>query len=668
MLGEDGQPLDKEARIALRRQRIEARLEAKKMGASDDAALLLDKADDRVNVSRSVAQTSDSRARLDKVSTTGHALVTDVRTRGDNRENERRIAEELSRQGRRQKLLYEAESSARQNAAVAMKWSALFDKQIPQELLYEIELQRDTCARIIASKDHLIREFKAELKLKDDEYVKALKRQAEDVDTLLQRMGAQFGAQRASYEDELEEIENAFMQERQELLDANKLELNRLLEKRQQLEGRFLEQRQARADDDAAQLDRQRVQDAEDYAILKIRLETEIQTLEQDLEEMRATYQLNSEKLDYNYRVLQERDQENTHTIQQQKRKVARLQDVLSGLKAKYAREDKKFKAENTDLTDEFKRLTEQFKELQSKFAHFEKADTRRYKELWNMNEEQVTATMRSVLQADKVIHEQQLGLHWYPPSDAIFNDGSASAAAAADAAAAAAAVDGGGARGEESGPLAGAQLDNEQIRGMLQLLTNEAAFLVEAKVQKLLEPLPLDEQNLLRIDSILKVLGVESAADVEKMLGYFLADADDHELIHPNDAIKAIKAFVEDHQRRADAAKGKARAAAQTADEQPGPSREEVEFWARMASIISDKTLRVWNALEKALLKHNELLISRHAKMNDVASLHVQNNELKALLNQYLASRVNEDLICPPTQTIRLDEFASFQNTGPMG
>jgi hypothetical protein len=34
------------------------------------------------------------------------------------------------------------------------------------------------------------------------------------------------------------------------------------------------------------------VQDAEDYAILKIRLETEIQMLEQNLEEMRATYQV----------------------------------------------------------------------------------------------------------------------------------------------------------------------------------------------------------------------------------------------------------------------------------------------------------------------------------------------------------------------------------------
>ena len=56
--------------------------------------------------------------------------------------------------------------TVRQNAAVAMKWSALFDKEIPQELLAEIELQKDTCERIIQSKDRLIKEFKAELKAK----------------------------------------------------------------------------------------------------------------------------------------------------------------------------------------------------------------------------------------------------------------------------------------------------------------------------------------------------------------------------------------------------------------------------------------------------------------------------------------------------------------------
>jgi dynein regulatory complex protein 1 len=38
------------------------------------------------------------------------------------------------------------------------------------------------------------------------------------------------------------------------------------------------------------------------------RLEGDIAVLEQHLETMRATYQLNAEKLDYNYRVLLERD------------------------------------------------------------------------------------------------------------------------------------------------------------------------------------------------------------------------------------------------------------------------------------------------------------------------------------------------------------------------
>ena len=40
---------------------------------------------------------------------------------------------------------------------------------------------------------------------------------------------------------------------------------------------------------------------------------------------MRATYQLNTEKLEYNFSVLTERDAENSHTIAQHKRKLARL-------------------------------------------------------------------------------------------------------------------------------------------------------------------------------------------------------------------------------------------------------------------------------------------------------------------------------------------------------
>jgi dynein regulatory complex protein 1 len=76
--------------------------------------------------------------------------------------------------------------------------------------------------------------------------------------------------------------------------------------------------------------------------LAQVRLESDVQKLEQQLEEMRATYQLNTEKLEYNFTVLTARDVENSATIQQQKRKLARLQDVLSQIMSRYHASDKK--------------------------------------------------------------------------------------------------------------------------------------------------------------------------------------------------------------------------------------------------------------------------------------------------------------------------------------
>jgi predicted nucleic acid-binding Zn-ribbon protein len=77
---------------------------------------------------------------------------------------------------------------------------------------------------------------------------------------------------------------------------------------------------------------------------------------------MKATYQLNNDKLEHNFRLLAEREFEHTQHIQQQKKKINRLQDLLSSLRAKYVRTDKKFRQRNLELTDEYRRITEQYK------------------------------------------------------------------------------------------------------------------------------------------------------------------------------------------------------------------------------------------------------------------------------------------------------------------
>ena len=63
----------------------------------------------------------------------------------------------------------------------------------------------------MASKNKLIAEFQMELKAKDEEYVKALQKQRDDIEEILARMTEQYNEMRSSYEEELEHIEDAFL-------------------------------------------------------------------------------------------------------------------------------------------------------------------------------------------------------------------------------------------------------------------------------------------------------------------------------------------------------------------------------------------------------------------------------------------------------------------------
>ena len=75
-------------------------------------------------------------------------------------------------------------------------------------------------------------------------------------------------------------------------------------------------------------------------------------------------------------------------------------------------------------LTKQYKRFTEQFKELQEKFRRFEQSDEKRINDIWKMNEYEVRALINKIMDADKVIHVQQLGITWEPPTNPIFMQG----------------------------------------------------------------------------------------------------------------------------------------------------------------------------------------------------------------------------------------------------
>ncbi|CAM9539637.1 unnamed protein product [Pylaiella littoralis] len=532
---------DKEERKRVRRLRVDWAIAAQNQDGLDTSK----NDEETAACSLSQQQVADSLGHLDKKKGRGIDAVTALRVSADDRETQRRMAEEHARQERLQRLQEEAVRSGKQNAAVEMRWAELLEENMPQELHRNIEEQKAACAEIVGSK-------------------------AEDVEELLERMRTEFKELQArrydfqfstrwalceEYEVELEAVEEVSLQEREAMLATNKAEVDDLFERRREMELTYMETKQKRQEQYQAEIEALLTRDGEEHTKLKIKLETDIQTLEQQLEEMRATYQLNTEKLEYNYRVLTERDMENSATLSHQKRKLTKLKDALSGLVQRYQETDTRDKKRNEELTEEFRRITKQYNDMQAKFRHFEISDNNRYEQVWAMHREEVLEAITKVLQADEIIHQQQLGWEWKSPNMELLAELDVNSVAAAKAGRGLAGVAGGagtaGASGaggagqsagaivtsvagggsgdgegeDEDDPVRQAQatkVSGTRVKAVLRLLSQEAGFLVDPGVKEALDAMTTDEAQLVSAVSMLKALGVEEQSDIEELLRYF--------------------------------------------------------------------------------------------------------------------------------------------------
>ncbi|KAJ3032697.1 hypothetical protein HK097_005148, partial [Rhizophlyctis rosea] len=543
----NGADASREARIAMRKARIEANRIARLRPEKTDelAARRAKKIEpEQKDAGKAKAQTTESRKRIDAAKQATTENVTNVPVTITYREYQRRTEEARRAENWDRKREEEAASSAVAAEGIEKGWDVpgLEAGAVSGKAVYELnELlskQKQACDALSSTKNKLISEYVAELKSKDDEYVKELKRQAEEIDTLLERMEQQHRAFHTTLTEEIDAIEKSFVEERTELVDSTEGEIDQLFETRRANEARYMEERADRVEEHIKQLESLRVHDAEEYNLVKIKLETDVQVLEQQLQQMRATYQLNTEKLEYNYSVLKKREEENGTILGAQKRKITRLTDHLNTLKAKIAKQEKGFQQEYMSLTDDYKRITEQFKELQKKFRHFQLSDSKKYRDVWTLNEDLSRELMRKCIQADRIIHEQQLGVPYTQPPEDLFRSidpsffqssshhggrKSTSPSASPDLTES----DERDRKDAESGRRSSLAMrvrewkgDNKTMKRVLELLCSEASFLVEEKLQKLLAPLHRDEQSLMRLDSIFKALGVENVEDVEGLMG----------------------------------------------------------------------------------------------------------------------------------------------------
>ncbi|KAK2523355.1 hypothetical protein Q9966_012117 [Columba livia] len=566
-----------------------------------------------------------------------------------------------------------------------------------------------------------IEESGQELKNKDEQYVQAIKQQSDDINLLLERMEEQIRTMLKTYRHKLLQIELECIHTRLRKVEEFEKQLKQLL-----------------------------LQDEEEYNSMKIQLEIEVQNLEKQLQQMKAAYQLTQEKLDFNLQVLRKQDEENAIIRSQQKRKINRLYTIFSNLRTKLVKQEQQFREEGQSLATHCERIMAKCKVVQRKMRHFALSDSEKFTEVWLMNEEEAKGLMRKALDADFVIHTQQLGLHWEEPHYWFLNNvgplGCYKAKRRATELAAQILTEssadgqeeeerekemekvgseGGGKENTMKAEDKVAPLRNickKTAKRILELVSDESGFLLEGKQLRLLQALGRDDRILMKLDSIFGALGIDSEDDLHQLLDFFLHykarevtvrqgqswkvlgkvalgeevegpmssllaslqsqgspggdvtdPAEDREhggsspqrdelkppqsppaslpsaSIRTDDVLRILNAFMRDFNKPRE----KDKSPKDVLPERDS-SRDE-EYWAALAHVIPQPVLKLWDALAAALEEYYNVLTSRATLLAETSVLQQQNSELCVLLEEYVSSRVNSELLCPPTKWMDL-------------
>ena len=686
---------DRDDRVAARRARIAARLKAKR--EAEDPSLIEPEPEPEPTAEET--QVRDSKRRLARLKALGFEDVTDIKAVAVARETHRRGVRDDRKVERRNRIEQERAETMQRDGEVAGGWEKLRGIKVAHDLNAAIQAQKALCDQIVASKNALIAEMTEELDKEDEEFERNIRRQEEEVDETLKRMNSQYNELSAAYMSEFDEIERVFLEERSAALKANMEELDALFQRRDAAELKYMEDVAATADAYRKELEKHEADDAEEYTMLKIRLETDIANLQRHLADMKSTYLLNAEKLEYNYRVLVERDHENAGTLQIQRRKIAKLRETLMKVKDKFHAMDKKFSDENVRLTDDHRRVTEQFKELEIKFRNFQASDRKKFQEVWAMKEEEIARKVKRALDADRILHEQHLGMVWHPPSEDVFKhpeqlalDETRRKRAAAAKAARASSGEQGGTVGmeededvdveEEDNPFE-QRIANPAYENYLATLVDVFYFLVDPKTQRAVSAAEAavaegtgasDEERFttaaavsrLQAESVLKAMGVTDASSFDGLANALTVDGVDPvmhaggggdvaEIMLPSvDLVSAATKFAaaENLAKSGDSG-GDGERLQPFGDDAPATRKTkeqlDTEFWERMSNAVGEKNFRVWRQLERSMERYREMLMKRRDSLRDAESLREQNDELRGLLNQYLSSSVNDELVVPP-------------------
>ena len=566
-------------------------------------------------------------------------------------------------------------------------WQSLNEINLPLEFQAELEkLMKETDA-IVAKKLEFIQQLENEVRTRDHEYVNKTADYRKMIDTFVHTMRQQESDLKEAMAAEMTKIQTSYEQERSTTLIQVQKEVKQLAAKRQEREQTLMKQTLQNEIDQRDHLEQLRQDYAQEYMTVRTSFETRLEAAQKEYEDRLAQFNFSKEQLEYDYRILQENEDEHQEKVKMQQKKMVRQRDCLRSLIRRYEEDEARFQKQNADITKDYKRIAQSYRELQVRFRNVAYNDFNAFREVWNLNERRLHEMVLKILDADRVVMEQQLGKEPKPIDPEYlkrwiigteeFEDLTKTPEAPQPISQADDAI-------KKGKSLFGAAALSEPLEHLRRMVTDEAGFLVDEKVRGILgkEPDEADsnQKETIRLDVLLQELGITEPEDVEQLLSHFIKDTEFGELetpgfVKPHEVLEGLRNFVEAFhpnkqqnqmtlftQISRDATQNTSSEVARAILQLQGKMKKQMipqrQFYQKKGEIVTERMWRLWNACFKGMQRYVQELEERAKLINETERLRTQNAELEQLLSQYLESDNNDQLIYSPEETVDFQAF----------
>lgn len=567
------------------------------------------------------------------------------------------------------------------------QWKEVSTTNLPLEMDEKIKDLKSKADEYVNYKLQFIKQLEQEVMERDHEYVNKISAQNATVDEFVRTMNATEKELREKIAAELGNILKAYEHERTSQNIQVERDIKQLSSKRQDREQTLMKQLQQNCINQRDDLEDLRRRNAQQYTMERTSYETRLESVQKEYEDRLAQFHFSLEQLEYDYRILQENEEEHQEKVKRQQKKMVRQRDCERALKARYAQEEAMFTRQNNEITKDYKRIAQSYRELQLRFRNVAYTDFNAFREVWNLNENRLHQLVLKILEADRVVMEQQLGKEpreidpeylkrWIIGTEE-FEDLTKTPQAPVEVSKDEEAMQNG------TGLLSKAQL-SEPLEHLRRMITDEVGFLVDERVKNIIgydpQTIEPEKRDIIRLDVLLQELGITDPEDVEQLLSHFIRDTEFGELetpgfVRPHEVLEGLRSFVEAYhpnrqqnqltlfnQISRDATLNTssevARAILQLQAKMKKQMVQQRKFWERKADVVTEDMWRLWNATFKGLQRYLKELEDRSKLISDTDKLKTQNAEMEMLLSQYLDSSQNDTLIYAPGETVDFHTF----------